>query len=642
MTDKLTERATLAETALRFCPPLLRNRLLQEKSFVEEYGIEAEGIISFGDEDVSFPRSELFSAIRSVLSGSPQVEISDRADCKWRLKNEATADGIPNLLLSSNGQSLLLPGYATLSSESAMRLRALDEVSVDVNLPPDAYKRWREILTERAFEDHEVHDFQLDLRNTPVWYGDHICSELVTGEFNVTSLVPNSHQYYERLVGLFDGSDSIGKYAAGIGQKLFEHLFNWNAYEGLQFSLLLSSHSSLTAEICIDKIDAEKLLRAFENSVTHGDTISRLGLIEVGCRILQDVPEIEPFLLRLVRCIRDDDIQCASSDIRTLSALFVFVDGELARTRLMAEASPFYRRLAALAQAGLIQRQIIQCGVDAALFTDSLRGLRAEYSYMQSLADMRTEPRWPPDFSIGVRLKAQFLGRIMNVGRTHIDRINSDKLREIIAGTGEQSIQRICEFPLPNFPGPLEGAEDSQNELPDEVSHEIQERLVAERIVVSSFIPLINSAIIFKIDWNHGQLAACALKRANHIFANLEDRYVLLDTLNGLASVAAISRNANLADDLRILVRRYLNDSTYGVSVEEAMRVGLVAAAARQELADWCVFVGEWMTELAFGELKGSDGETLHSHLITLLHAVPELWVSCSRAEAALDSYCSR
>lgn len=112
--------------------------------------------------------------------------------------------------------------------------------------------------------------------------------------------------------------------------------------------------------------------------------------------------------------------------------------------------------------------------------------------------------------------------------------------------------------------------------------------------------------------------------------------------LNGLATVSAVSRNTALADELRILVRRYRRDSQYGFSIEEAMRMCLVASAAWEDLMEWREFSGEWLTELAFGKLEGNEGEVLHSHLTALLHSVPELWVSCARADAALEAFCSR
>ena len=68
------------------------------------------------------------------------------------------------------------------------------------------------------------------------------------------------------------------------------------------------------------------------------------------------------------------------------------------------------------------------------------------------------------------------------------------------------------------------------------------------------------------------------------------------------------------------------------------MRVCLVAAASCADLNDWRDFVGDWLTELAFGELEKNEGTAFHWCFQYLCHAVPELWVSCGRADAALEA----
>ena len=126
----------------------------------------------------------------------------------------------------------------------------------------------------------------------------------------------------------------------------------------------LSSHSSMTAEINADLLGIEDLVRAFDFLDKHGDRISQLGAIEVGLRILPSRPEIEPVLIRLIEQIRDDNVDGQASGFKLLSALFLLVDGELSRTRLLSAEPPFYRRLAALSQAALIHRQLVNSSVD--------------------------------------------------------------------------------------------------------------------------------------------------------------------------------------------------------------------------------------------------------------------------------------
>jgi len=103
-----------------------------------------------------------------------------------------------------------------------------------------------------------------------------------------------------------------------------------------------------------------------------------------------------------------------------------------------------------------------------------------------------------------------------------------------------------------------------------------------------------------------------------------------------------VSRGKALADELRLLVRRYRRDTQYALSLDEAFRICLVASASRSDLKDWRESVGDWLTELAFEDFQGKEGEALYSHLQCLCHVVPELWVSCGRADAALAAYNSR
>jgi len=629
----------MAQVALELVPPLIRKSLLNDQNFREDYGFKMEAVIAFGASGVSVQRSELFDAVRAVLGGEDAAAMGDAEGGVWNLQNEAGEEELPNLVLSSHEQRLVLPDFAVLSRDPSTRVRSMEEAASDVNLPVDAQEKWRSILTKRALEDDEVDTFHSDIRDTPVHVERSIRGEIAAGESSVSSLVPNSRRYFERLVGAYDASASIRDYAAGAGRKLFEQLYEWRSYEGFLFSLLLSSHSALTVELSVDHLDQAKLVQAFDFVEKHGDTISRLGVFEVGLRVLPDRPEVAPFLLRLVHRIRDDDVEGNASEFKLFSALFVLVDGELARTRLMTEEPPFYRRLASLAQAALIHRQLVQCGIDYERFSKWAFSNRGEHYYMQSLADMRTEPRWNPDLAAAPQMQADFFGRIMIAGNNFEGNIGEGELRDTILGNGEQSLIKLCEFPRPYLPGPLEGAEDSPNALPDDLARVIEEQLDTDEVEASSFIALVNSAMIFRITSGHAELAAKALRLGNYTLANLEDKSQLAGILIGLSTVAAVSRNPALADELRILVRRYRRDSQYGFSIEEAMRMCLVASAAREDLMAWREFAGEWLTELAFGELEGNEGEVLHSHLMALLHSVPELWVSCARADAALQAW---
>ena len=169
---------------------------------------------------------------------------------KWMLKNCSAKNALPNLSLSRGKRHLILPPYfVTLSPDVSIRLRSLDEAVSVVNLPRSASDPWRNILAERALGHEEVLAYCSDFFDTPAKKARSISSELSSGQIDISSLVPPSHRYFDRLVGAYDGSTSITEYAAGSGRMLLGQLSAWKPYEGFLFSLFLSSHSSMTDEI---------------------------------------------------------------------------------------------------------------------------------------------------------------------------------------------------------------------------------------------------------------------------------------------------------------------------------------------------------------------------------------------------------
>jgi len=630
------------EAALNLVPPLMRKTLLNDLSFTKMYDLEIENVISLGNGDANFDGGKFFDSIRKVIEGESEIKLIDTIGQEWTATIIPGDNGLPCPVIASNNYKIRLPNTILLAADASTRLNYLDYISNDLNLTYSSYQQWKVILQERAISEIEIDYFQSNIRDTPSFVERTIFDEFESGECAVSTMVPNSLRYFERLVGVYDGSDCIQNYAIALSQDFFKEINKWSPYQGFFSSLLLSSHSSLTDQIVLDLLDYEGVRDAYASLTKTADVLSKLGAIEVGLRILSDRPEIESFLLQLITQIKDDDLKSGSSGFNLFSALFVLVDGELARNRALAEKPPFYRRLASMAQASLIQRQVIKSGIDSNHFAIWANKNGVQNFYMQTLVDMRQEPRWSPDFVSPAQLKADFLGRIMILGYKLEERLPRGEFHNIVLGDYEYSINKQVEFPRPFFPGPLEGGEESQNFLPDYYVSFIQKQLNSEDVEAASFIALVNSAMIFKVTPNQADMAVNALKLANHTLAKLENKAMLLGILNGLATLSAVSRNFKLAQEIRIISRRYLRDTEFPLTIEQVMRICLVASASKVDLEEWRTFAGEWLCELAFSDLNEQNASNLHSHLLTLLHSAPELWVTCAKADAALEAWCLR
>ncbi len=639
MNDEDQLRAAVAQAALNLAPPIVRQSLIEDADFMASHYLCLDAVISFGDSGVDFQRSIVFDAVRKLLGARKHIDVSDKDGRNWRLLKKTKEGTLPQLSMVRHKQRYQLPDFSPLAPDSETRLRGFTKSTTDAKMPKETFAMWCRILAKRALNDDEFTRYNDDLTETPRSVAEKLRAEILGGESDLLSLVPRSRRYYERLIGVYDGSATIQEYAAEAAKRHIESLIETDLYQGFLHSLLLSAHASVVAVIPIGGLDDETLLRAYVYLAERGDHLSQVGALELGFRVLPKRPVLAPVLEKLIVQIRDDDPNAAQSQFNLLSSVFILVDGDMSRRRIFATEPPFYRRLASLAQATLIVRQLAATDVSYDHFASWAFGSGAAQFYLQSFADMRLEPRWNPDYSAKEQMKADFIGRIILAAYTNQKNLYSPAFKAMLFGRGQDSLYAVCDPYQPFFPGALEGAEDATNSLPPEIEQFIEAQLGAPDVKPESFVALVNASMVFRLDRDHAEKAAAALKLGDYRLSHVKSKGELVTVLNGLAAVAAITRSAQLADDLRILVRRYLRDPEFSLSVEEAIRIGGVAAASRRETKEWRDYIGDFLTELSFGNLNRNDGEVLDTYLHCFCRAVPELWVNVGRARAAVKAF---
>ena len=635
-TNSPYDKTVLAKGALSIVPPLLRDDLLAEPAFLEEYEIETDPLVSFRNPAVSFQGSRLFDAVRKILSGTSMEEVTDIKDRKWKLKNISGEGQLPNIqFFGDGGRGVISSTFISLSPDMETRLRFLEKAASDLNLPREAKKMWGEILKERALKDYEFEKLSKDILDTPTHVAQLIRRNFAAGQLSFYSLVPRSGRYFDRLVGKYDGSETLQDYVNTSGRGLFRELSEQPPYDRFLSSLFLSSHSELTAGIQTDGLGKDGFVRACNFLERYGDKLSQLGAVEVGLRVLPVTPGIETCLISLIKRVRDDGLGEEAGGFKLFSALLFLADGELSKIRLFSSEPPFYRRLAAVSQAALIHRQLASSDIDVDRFYSMAVASHGWNHYLQSLVDKRLEPLWNPLCWVEPQMRNIFLARIVLASREYAPNIKDDELRNLVSDIETESIEQTRGF----FVHPaslLDGGEEHLRELPDEISDIIRTQVGNEEPAGPSFTALINSVRLFRVGSDHVDSATEAIRHNNRLLPNVENKLHLLQTLEGLAMVAAITRNRVLADELRIVARRYGNYAQYDFSVKEETVICLMAAASRADLKGWTEFVGDWMTEIAFRDLGNHEAEGLRSDLQYLCHIVRDLWTTCGRAHAAL------
>jgi len=228
-------------------------------------------------------------------------------------------------------------------------------------------EKWRALLAERPLEDEELDRLLEEFRLTPTYFSGSMKEALRQQSFGVDDLVPSDARYFDRLAGEPVGDVGVQEFfATRVASHVRGLLGGASPSDGLKAVLLLASLSSLAELIDLDGVPGAEVLEVFQWLAAQGDRVSQVGAIECGLRWLHTFPELEPSLSAMTRAIATDRPDDPSARLHLTSALVAFVEGEVGRQNVARRRPPFWRRLTSIAQASLIERAVIQAGLESA------------------------------------------------------------------------------------------------------------------------------------------------------------------------------------------------------------------------------------------------------------------------------------
>jgi len=634
--EKSLHRAVTMNMLHDFYPDSIESEILRRGVVPEAFDFQIEVGISFGGSTVTTKRSILYSAVRAAFADQDsKSNFIDDQNNTWTIE---VTDIDKGEYAASNGQQrMLLPPLWMLLPNKKLRLIAFEENVIRYNLPSNDQDRLRGLAVKGSLKDDEVDIFFSAFENTPLKSQLRIVSEIENGSSDINSLVPPTPSYYHQLVGEPKMETPLKEYIDGVLQPHISGLIEWEAVEGFSLALLCSSHAWVTSSVNVDHLTDEQIEVSYSEISTTGDLYSQLGAIEIGIPLIEKFPDIKVYLVKMLTKIRLDDPLDKNSDFNLLSSLVTLVDGELSRQRIFVDEPPYWRRLASIAQASLLQRCINGAAINKAHFSRWAWENRSHNFYFQNLADMRLEPRWKPDYIEPKQMKSEFIGRLLGLSHRYKNAQIDNEISTLINDFASEELQSYAQSPSPFMPGPLEGASGISHELPLEIAEIIDNALTSDEVSFKSFVALVNAANLFQLDRAYSEKAVLALRRSNH-YLRQSELHSVSSLLIGLATLAAINRSTELAADVRILIRRLIHAGSKELEHDEILRICIISAAAYEDLEGWCTYLGSCASEIAFSKLTKVEAERIYSHLTCLLTIVPQLWATASNAERALKS----
>lgn len=630
-----TETAAFLRVMFDLFPDSIRQEVLSQDDFRHKFGLSNDTVMTLSPGDVQMPSAALFKAVRAILAephdfaGNIPVEKTE-----WQVTRNPGETGA-RLLLCRGEQRMGLPDFTALSPDSAERLSWFVSQADGVLLDQVARSKWQEILTKGPVADQEIDLLLTDLSLTPTRIFRGIERQLDTPHLELAALVPTDLRYYERLVGTLAEQPRLEDAIKEVIAPHVDRLRKQDETAGLRLALLLCGTPLISDAIAATPIEQGALAKLLDWAEREGDLISKVGAAEIALTKCKDFPELEPAIARLVRFIIQLNPEDENGRLALLTGLWMLVDGQLSTIGLFRDKAPFWRRLAAAAQASMIERAMAGRVPEPKPFLDWIRGARGQTFYLQTLIDLRREPRWLPDLISAEQTRAEFVSRLAGAAHKAKDHVQSDELKGLLYGKEADALPSQMKFPQSYLPGPLEGGMSAILDMPADIEADLRTKLGAEKLTPNSFAALANSALIFKINPSIIELAANTLRRVKYQLSDPGSSDITAALIFGLATAAAVTKSPDLAQQVQILTRITRRKPGVIMDTEDYLRIALMASASHSEIGAWSESIGGWLAEYAFGELGKDDAATLSSHIHVLCRIEPTLWTTCSKADAA-------
>lgn len=621
-----------ATRTLQLVSPLVRRAALNSATFMSQFNLATVAELSIGPLNLSVTRSVLFDAARKVWKGARQATFKDRTGVRWTLRLSPT-DRL-TMLARCGDREMALPDLTAISPRRATRLAGFERSARQHGLPVLSRKAWEVVLKVRPLDGNEIARLFEDLKATPTHVSGFLALQVAREQVVGDTWVPRSAIYYERLVGTLGGSRNTRDYARGELRAFLQELLKKPSFETLQWALLLGWHSDICAELRPYFKRQSLVMPVLTWARDRGDLVSQAALLEILLPQIALFPKAVPLLAEIARQLLTE----ATDDSRYAfqCGAFILAEGELSQAGLFRDKPPFWRRLATLAHASLLERHLGRGVLDVKEFVGYATRTVGRDFYLRGCCDLRVESRWSADLAVPEQLRAELLGRVLFLAYAHRDTLRETPLQRLLLGK-RNALSKVISHPQSMFPGPLEGIGVLPHQPPPELAREIEQWLRAEPPDARSLLMLMNTQLVFSAaDLSYASLAAKALKATRRALLAGEDGIQLDHLLRGLAQVAAIARNEELAEEVLTLARHARVHSIDLLGTFGLMAIGLIAAGCHEDLTAWCEAAGKALYGAAIGCTDEDEARQLRADIEKLCGMVTELWRTAGRAEAGV------
>ena len=509
--------------------------------------------MTFLPDGNKFVAEDLYDCAESVLDGIKHVELKEAdTDAVW------AADGYDpeqaTFLLTNGKSEIFIDGYWPLQVDPDKRLRSFENLASKFLLPRSVFEHWSPRVKASKLSCPELVFLEQDVERSFVAVALRIRQEIENGSSNFQTLVPSDPEFW-RLAYLTTTDAPV--LAEFIEREVKPLIVAGTKAYGVKFypeALRLCIHSSMATVIGNESLSADDFAKLADHVEQSGSMLSMLGFVEamlarddVSIALQERLAGIIDFFLN----------EPEEGRFKLLSNLFFFVSGRLSLSSDFDGSPVFGRRLVEFSHASFLEEILLSERVDATTAAFELAQRVARRAFVVGHLDAHSEARWMPEFATPHQLKAEFISRLSNAITSKKDSLKGTPMERYFKDGSDKLLSDRLRFPYSFLPGPLKGGVEQAASLPDDWKALIESELKKDPPGVGGFNALVNGGAVFKLPAEIVSLSVAALRRIDLATDN-EENFSIGASVGGLARVAAVVRNAQLAEEIWQLTGRVL------------------------------------------------------------------------------------
>lgn len=570
---KITPRMR-ALFALGKLSPSLQSDVLADGTVGARWKILVKQTLPLGN-GICVNRTNLFAVFRACADGEEVPALIDDNGGQLDAKASLGSDG--SIIIELPGQRMKFTHGILLSSNPDRRLNALDAIFRQLTLSREEQERLRGITRRADYSDSDFISIAKSLSASPEEFAGRLQAKFNVRQVSRSDVLPDEPQHWTNLTGPCRSSHTLAQF---IDSELLDERsarFAMNGASAFRTIALTFSSPGLVPHALFDSLDTETMVAALEHACNFADHFSLIGAFETCTRLIsKDQRFIDLGELILDRLFTD--MTKLQTSCGMFGAAFVIAIAALAEDEALTKQPPYWRRLAAAAQAALVVRTCDVTEIDHEKLFQWAMAQSGESYCLSILGDFATDPQWRPEWIVHRFLVGDAIGRAWGALDSIPPGDQPERWRAHIDAAREWAKENQLDMLL-GFPALMEGARRPSLSI-STLAEPIQQayrRLEAEPSPENLLVltPAIH-AFGFPVETRVGlQKVIGVLRRSPH-----EAREVTQAVLALLAHIAALANDVNLADGVAEICIEQIASADARKALLEAMPRIIECAAA--------------------------------------------------------------